>query len=214
VSSRRTPRSRLISVNAVRGGVADGEQLPGAVRGHARRGEPGGLGLHGDHRDVVRHDVVELAGDAGPLTASLVLEEGRGHALGRGVARPGLAPEAASPSGAGRAQGHQRQGDGLSVGHFRIDHHRDRRIDGEGKDDQGRGGPAVLRAQPVDADDERRASGQRGPPVDQQREEDGERDRTSRGHDMGPDRRDGKGGAETENDGRRQPAGVAVNGEI
>jgi hypothetical protein len=71
-------------------GVADGEQLAGAVGGHARRGEPGGLGLHCDHRDVVRHDVVELAGDAGPLTASLVLEERSGHGLLRGVARPGL----------------------------------------------------------------------------------------------------------------------------
>ena len=35
----------------------------------ARRGQPGGLGLHGDHGDVVGHDVVQLARDAGPLAA-------------------------------------------------------------------------------------------------------------------------------------------------
>ena len=60
----------------------------GAVGGHARRAQPGGLGLHRDDRDVVRHDVVELAGDAGALAASLVLEVRRGHALAGGAAGP------------------------------------------------------------------------------------------------------------------------------
>ena len=52
------------------GGVADRGQPPRALGGHARGGQPGRLRLHGDHRDVVRHDVVQLAGDARPLAAA------------------------------------------------------------------------------------------------------------------------------------------------
>ena len=60
------------------GGVADRRQLSGSGIGKPGRGQPGCLGLHGDHRDVVGDDVVQLAGDARPLAARGVLDQRAG----------------------------------------------------------------------------------------------------------------------------------------
>ena len=61
------------------GGVADGGEPLGARVGQPGRGQPGGLGLHRDHRDVVGDHVVQLAGDPGPLAAGQVIGQ---HPLG------------------------------------------------------------------------------------------------------------------------------------
>jgi hypothetical protein len=51
-----------------------------------RCGVPGGLGLNGDHRQVMRHHVVSLTGDAGALLRGGLLPEGVGHGVTSGVA--------------------------------------------------------------------------------------------------------------------------------
>jgi len=48
-------------------------------RPQAGRGQPAGLRLHGDHRDVVRDHVVQLTGDPGPLPPGQVIGQ---HSLG------------------------------------------------------------------------------------------------------------------------------------
>ena len=104
------------------GGVADRGQPLRAGRGHARRGQPGGLGLHGDHRDVVRHDVVQLAGDPRALPARRVLEQRArddllGGAVLRGLGcapagrpRPTRPPGRAAASSTARAPGRRARG--------------------------------------------------------------------------------------------------------
>ena len=76
------------------GGITDrGEPLRARVR-QAGRGQPAGLRLHRDHRDVVRDHIVQLAGDPGPLPPGQVigqhpLGELAGSAVGLGLlARP------------------------------------------------------------------------------------------------------------------------------
>ena len=73
--------------------------MPGVV-------EPGRLGLDGDHRDVVGHDVVQLAGDAGAFAAGGVLEQGAGDRLpGQAVLRGLLTSRARSADPAQAAAG-------------------------------------------------------------------------------------------------------------
>jgi hypothetical protein len=63
--------------------VTDGGQPPSALGRQSGRCEPGRLGLQRDHRDVVRHHVVQFSGDAGAFAAGGVLDEGcRGRSLG------------------------------------------------------------------------------------------------------------------------------------
>ena len=62
-------------------GLADGGQPLRALGWHARRRQPGRLGLDRDHRDVVGDHVVELAGDPGPLPTGGVLEQAPGEVL-------------------------------------------------------------------------------------------------------------------------------------
>jgi hypothetical protein len=54
------------------GRVADGCQPPGTFGRQPGRRRPGRLGLHGDHRDVVRHDIMKFASDPGALAAGRV----------------------------------------------------------------------------------------------------------------------------------------------
>jgi hypothetical protein len=87
------------------GGVADRGQALGARRGQPGGGQPGGLGLHRDHRDVVGHHVVQLAGDPGPLPPGQVIGQ---HLLG------GLAGGPVGPAllvRAPRHRGHRRDRD-------------------------------------------------------------------------------------------------------
>jgi hypothetical protein len=57
------------------------DRLEAAARvgGQLGRGEPCGLALDGDHRQVVGHDVVQLARDAGPLFHRRLLAHALGH---------------------------------------------------------------------------------------------------------------------------------------
>ena len=87
------------------GGVADRGEPLCARGGQPRRGQPAGLRLHRDHRDVVRDHVVQLAGDPGPLPARQVIgEHSLGDLAGGAVA---LALLARSP----RHRGHCRERD-------------------------------------------------------------------------------------------------------
>jgi hypothetical protein len=71
-------------------GVADGQQALGALRRHPGCRDTRRLGLHRDHRDVVRDDVVQLTRDPGPLAARGQLEQRALDrlALGGAGARP------------------------------------------------------------------------------------------------------------------------------
>ena len=81
------------------GGVADRAERSRADGRHPGRSEARRFGLHRDHRDVVRHDVMQLACDPGPLAASGMLEQipRRGSTGGivakRLAARPARDPE-------------------------------------------------------------------------------------------------------------------------
>ena len=87
------------------GGVADRGEPLCARGGQPRRGQPAGLCLHRDHRDVVRDHVVQLAGDPGPLPARQVIgQHPLGFLAGGAVA---LALLARSP----RHRGHRRERD-------------------------------------------------------------------------------------------------------
>ena len=63
------------------GGVADRGQPLGSGRRHVRGGQPRGLGLYGDDRDVVRDNVMQFPRDPGPLAAGGVLEQRAGIGL-------------------------------------------------------------------------------------------------------------------------------------
>lgn len=89
------------------GGVADAEQSFGSLGGHASGGDPGGLGLHGDHGDVVADDVVEFPDDAGAFTAGRVLPLGAGHDLADGGV---FAQVCAGAAGESRESGRGGQG--------------------------------------------------------------------------------------------------------
>ena len=110
VSSRSTPSSRRISVSAAR--AVSPIAAAAALRPRAARGgQPGRLGLHRDHGDVVRDHVVQLAGDPGPFAAGCVLEQGaRDDLPGRAVlarlaARPARDPgQAAAGASAGQQE--------------------------------------------------------------------------------------------------------------
>ena len=73
----------------------------------------------------MRHDIVQLAGNAGPFAASGVLLEGIGHRLVGGLAGSGLASQAASPAEADRARRHRGQSDRQHGARARIGHRED-----------------------------------------------------------------------------------------
>jgi ABC-2 type transport system ATP-binding protein len=70
----------------VAGGVADRGEALAPLGRHVRRRQARRLGLHGDHRDVVGDDVVQLAGDPRAFLRGRLLAQGVGHRPTRGVA--------------------------------------------------------------------------------------------------------------------------------
>jgi hypothetical protein len=88
--------------------------------GHPRRGQPGRFRLDGDHRDVVRDHVVQLAGDARPLAAGRVLRQRAGDGLRRGAAQQRLgarAPGDPAPRRRGdKRREHNREHPGVGPG--------------------------------------------------------------------------------------------------
>ncbi len=74
-------------------GVPDGSQPTSPVRWQARCREPGRLSLQGDHRNVVRHHVVQFPGDAGSFAAGGVLHQRRGGQLFGGPVAAPLVPQ-------------------------------------------------------------------------------------------------------------------------
>ena len=71
------------------------------------RGQSSGLGLHGDHRDVVRDHVMQLPRDARSFPARGVVEQGGGDGLPSGVA---LGSVAMCPVGDAGPRGRRRKG--------------------------------------------------------------------------------------------------------
>ena len=91
-SSRSTPSRRRVSVSASRAVAAiASKRAAGVVRELGRR-EPRRLALHRDHREMVRDDVVQLAGDAGALLHRGLLADALGHRLLRRVERGDRSP--------------------------------------------------------------------------------------------------------------------------
>lgn len=91
------------------GGVADVQQPFGPLGGHARGGQPGRLGLHSDHGDVMGDDIVQLTGDACAFLACGVLHEGAGHDLPGGRVLQGLSARPLREPGKGRCRGQRSQ---------------------------------------------------------------------------------------------------------
>ncbi len=126
-----------------------GEQPGGAVGGETGGGEPGGLGLDGDHRDVVRDDVVQLPRDARPFTPGGVFEEGvREGLFGRavGLCRAADVVGDAGGRGGGGEGGHQ---DGDDPGQLLVTAEGDHDV-GENEDSAEAGGSGA--SQHVHAD--------------------------------------------------------------
>ena len=123
------------------GGVTDRGEPLGPRVGQPGRGQPGGLRLDRDHRDVVGDHIVQLAGDPGPLAAGQVIGQ---HPLGE------LAGGAVAPVLLARAARDRR-------------HHRDRDRRGQqhrehGRLDPGRGQVDEARRSPA-------PPGRRSPPA-------------------------------------------------
>ncbi len=91
------------------GRVADRDQPARALVRHAGGGEAGGVRLQREHRDVVGHHVVEVAGDPGTFAAGHVGGQRVGHGAQRVIAGPGLLPRADHDAGRGRAGGDRQQ---------------------------------------------------------------------------------------------------------
>jgi hypothetical protein len=90
-------------------GVADLKESPRPGLRQPRRGQPPGLRLYRDHRDVVRDHVMQLAGDPRPLTPRRVRHQRVRQGLAGLAVRPGHAPGPQSDSGPGRYRHPRRQ---------------------------------------------------------------------------------------------------------
>ena len=115
---------------------------------HPGRGQPGGLRLDGDHRDVVRDHVVQLTGDAGPLAAGRVLHQRARDGLRRGGVQQSLGAPAPGYPGPRRRRDQRRQHDREHPG---LRPHRS--AGGERQDQERHGQPkrGILRAVAADA---------------------------------------------------------------
>jgi hypothetical protein len=161
-------------------GVANGQQPLRPGRGHARGGQPGRLGLHGDHRDVVRDHVVQLASDPGPLAARQVLGQAARDGLAGRALLGGLSPGPLGDPGQGRGRAQRGQQDGQHRG-LRADR-TDQRHDQERHGQRHGQHLGTGAAEPVQGDElgRRAAHGQRFEQGQRQHTGQGDRDRGRR----------------------------------
>ena len=118
-SDRSSPSSRRMSASAPRPVAAIASRARSAAAGSWRGGVPRAVGLHHHHREAVRHHVVHLAGDPGPL-----VQRGELDLLGRLALDPLAALDQrvdvrpADPAeGAQRPGGDDDRGEGEEIGH-------------------------------------------------------------------------------------------------
>lgn len=128
--------------------VADGEQAGGALGREPRGGEAGGLRLDGDHRDVMRDDIVQLPCDTSPFTPGGMFEEGVREGLFRRAVRLCRAAYVVGDAGGRGGGGEGRDEDGDDPGRFFLTAEGDHDV---GQDEQSAEAGGSGAAQHVDA---------------------------------------------------------------